>query len=134
MKLDRTDVLVAAVTVATLFAAVGMAFDVWQAVYYSIPAFVLLFMLLGSMSSREEWSSAVLVPVVGFWAVLTALFVAGAVLMDSSRELGGLHVSSGIFLYLIWPLGTIGAPLVYALVHHRWLAPDLAAADEEARS
>lgn len=125
MKLDRTDTLVAALTVATLAATIGMAFDVWQAVYYSIPAFALVAMLMGSLDSRDEWSPAMLAPVVGFWLVLTALFVAGAVLLRSTGELGGLHVSSGIFLYLVWPVTSIGAPLVYALVHQRWLQPDL---------
>jgi sodium/proline symporter len=133
MKLDRTDLLVAAVTAATLLAAIGMLFDVWQAVYYSIPAFVLLFMLLGSLNARDEWSPGALVPVVGLWLVLAGLFVAAGALLGSSGELGGLPVSTGIFLYLIWPISTIGASLVYAVVYTRWLAHDLPAAGEGAR-
>lgn len=125
MKLDRTDTLVAALTLATLAATIGMAFDVWQAVYYSIPAFALVAMLMGSLDSRDQWSPAVLAPVVGVWLVLTVLFIAGAVLLRSDAEFGGLHVSSGIFLYLVWPVTVIGTPLAYALAHQRWLAPDL---------
>lgn len=134
MKLDRTDALVAAVSLATLLAAVGMLFDVWQAVYYSIPAFVLLFMLLGSLNARDAWSPRAIVPVLCFWAVLAGLFVAAAVLIESSGELGGLPVSTAIFLYLIWPISVLGAPLTYALVYTRWLAPDLSIPAEGARS
>lgn len=130
MSLDRTDAVVAAVSVATLAAAIGMLFDVWQAVYYAIPAFALLFMLLGSLNSRNEWSPQALVPVLVFWVPLAALFVAAAALIDNSVELWGLPVSTGIFVYLIWPLSTVGAPLAYAAVYRRWLARDVAGTSE----
>lgn len=35
-------------------AALGMVFDIWQTVYYSISEFVLLFMLIGSLNRRDE--------------------------------------------------------------------------------
>lgn len=130
MKLDRTDIVVAAVSVATLVAAIGMLFDVWQAVYYAIPVLALLFMLLGSLNARDEWSPRALVPVLAFWLPLTALFVAAAVLIENSGELWGLPVSTGIFVYLIWPLSTVGAPLTYAVVYSRWLARDMAGPGE----
>lgn len=125
MKLDRTDAVVAAVSGATILAAVGMLFDVWQAVYYAIPAFVLLFMLLGSLNADDAWSPRALVPVLAFWLPLTGLFVVAAVLIESTSELWGLPVSTGIFVYLIWPLSTVGAPLAYAVVYSRWLARDI---------
>ncbi len=125
MKLDKIDALVAAVTAATLIAAVGMLFDIWQAVYYSIPVFVLLFMLLGSLNARDAWSTRTLVPVVAFGLVVTALFVAAGVLIDSTETLGGLPVSTAIFLYVLWPLSVVGGPLVYALVYRSWLAKDV---------
>lgn len=126
MKLDRTDALVGGVSAASLLAATGMLFDIWQAVYYAIPVLVLLFMLLGSLNARAAWSRGALVPVFAFWVVLTGLFVTGAALMGSSARLGGLPASTGVFLYVIWPVSTIGAPLVYARVYSRWLAVDLA--------
>jgi len=125
MKLDRTDALVAVLTVATLFATVGMLFDIWQAVYYAVPACALLFMLLGSLNARNEWSPRALVPVLVFWVVLAALLVVAAVSLGSGRHLGGLPLSTGVFLYLVWPVSAIGAPLAYALVYSRWLARDL---------
>ncbi|QYJ03640.1 hypothetical protein KUV85_15085 [Nocardioides panacisoli] len=129
MNLDKTDTVIAAISAATLLAAIGMIFDVWQAVYYAIPAFVLLFMLLGSLNARDEWSPRALVPVLGLWSVLAALFVAAGMLAGSSAELGGLPASTGIFLYLVWPISTVGAPLAYAVVYSRWLAPDLPTAE-----
>lgn len=123
-RLDRTDALIGGVSAASLLAAIGMLFDIWQAVYYAIPALVLLLMLLGSLNARGEWSPRALVPVLGFWVVLSVLFVTAAVLIGSSSKLWGLPASTGVFLYLIWPLSTVGAPLVYAVVYRRWLAVD----------
>lgn len=132
MKLDRTDAVVAAVSVATLLAAIGMLFDVWQIVYYAIPAFVLLFMLLGSLNAEDRWSPRALAPVLVFCLPLTVLFVVAAAGMGSNGELWGLPVSTGVFVYLIWPLTTVGAPLTYTLVYSRWLARDVAAPADRA--
>src|SRR5699024_10580509 len=46
-SLDRTDVLVLMVTLSALATAVGSIFDIWQAVYYTIPVLTVVFMLLG---------------------------------------------------------------------------------------
>ncbi len=125
MKLDRIDVLVAAITAATLLATIGMLADVWQIVYYALPVFVLLFMLMGSLNSRDRWSARSLTPVIAFSTVLTALFITAGVLLESTMRFGGMPIASGLFLYVIWPLTVFGAPLTYALVYSRWLAPDL---------
>lgn len=125
MKLDRTDTLVAAITAATLLATIGMLADIWQIVYYALPVFVLLFMLMGSLNARDEWSSRALAPVLGFSAVLAVLFIAAGVLLESTTMFGGMPIASGLFLYVIWPLTVVGAPLTYAVVYSRWLAPDL---------
>lgn len=130
MNLDRTDALVAAITAATLLATIGMLADVWQIVYYALPVFVLLFMLMGSLNARNQWSSRSLAPVIGFSAVLAALFIAAGVLLESTTRFGGMPVASGLFLYVIWPLTVFGAPLTYAVVYSRWLAPDLTALGE----
>lgn len=126
MNHEKVDALVGAFFAATLIAAVGMVFDIWQAVYYSIPVFVALFMLIGSLNARNEWSRRHLLPVVAFSAVLGALFVAAGVLVNSSAMLGGLPASTGIFLYVVWPLTVVGAPLVYAYVYTGWLGPEVA--------
>lgn len=126
MKLDRTDTLVAAIAAATLLATIGMLADIWQIVYYALPVFVLLFMLMGSLNARDEWSPRALAPVIGFSAVLAVLFIAAGVLLESTTRLGGMPIASGLFLYVIWPLTVVGAPLTYAVVYSRWLAPDLA--------
>lgn len=39
--------------------------------------------------------------------------------------LGGLPTATAIFVYMIWPLIAVGAPLVYAAVHQSWLMKDL---------
>ena len=134
MKLDKIDVLVAAFTVATAVAALGMLFDIWQTVYYSIPVFVLLFMLIGSLNRRDEWSARTLGPVIAFGVLLAALFVAAGVLLDSSGSFGGLPVSTAIFLYGIWPLSAIGGPLVYAFVYGSWLSEDVKVAARKSRA
>lgn len=124
MKLDRIDALVAVFTVATFIAAVGMIFDVWQGVYYSIPVFSLLFMLIGSLNARDAWSPRALVPVVVFGVVFAGLFVAAGLLVGSQATWAGLPVSTAIFTYVVWPVSVIGAPLVYAAVYQGWLSRD----------
>lgn len=124
MKLDRIDALVAVFTVATFVAAVGMIFDVWQGVYYSIPVFSFLFMLIGSLNARDEWSPQALVPVVAFGVVLAGLFVVAGVLIESDTTWGGLPAATAVFTYLVWPVSVVGAPLAYAAVYQGWLSRD----------
>ncbi|MBM7508060.1 hypothetical protein ABKW28_16600 [Nocardioides sp. 31GB23] len=126
MKLDKMDTLVAAFFVATLIAAAGMLLDVWQAVYYSIPVFVALFMLIGSLNARNEWSRQFLVPVVAFAALVGVLFVVAGSLLDSTARLGGLPASTAVFFYVMWPVTVVGAPLVYAHVYQGWLSLEVA--------
>lgn len=125
MSHQRVDALVGSFFVVTLIATVGMLFDVWQAVYYAVPALVALFMLIGSLNARNEWSPRHLRPVLGFSVVVLALFVAAGVSLESSATWGGLPVSTAIFVYALWPATVLGAPLVYAYVYTGWLSREV---------
>ncbi|GAA1051894.1 hypothetical protein [Dietzia natronolimnaea] len=125
MKLDRTDVLVLVIGIASLGTALGSLFDIWHAVYYAVPLLTVAFMLMGSLSLDGAWHPANLTMIVAFCAVLAGLFVAAQFALGSGGMLGGLPVSTAIFVYMIWPLTAVGAPLVYAAVHKSWLMHDL---------
>lgn len=127
--LTRSDVLVFLVTLAALSTAVGSIFDVWQAVYYTVPVLTVVFMLMGAMNSTDEWHSPNVILIGVFSAVLIGLFVIAEVLIDSSVMMGGLPVTTGIFVYIIWPWTAVGGPLVYAAVHRSWLLRDIEAQD-----
>lgn len=125
MNHDRVDALVGVFFAVTLVAALGMLFDIWQAVYYAVPALVAVFMLIGSLNARNEWSTQHLRPVLGFAAVLFLLFVAAGLTLESSASWGGLPISSAIFLYLVWPVTVVVAPLIYAYVYTGWLGREV---------
>lgn len=129
MNHDRVDALVGVFFVVTLVASLGMLLDIWQAVYYAVPALVAVFMLIGSLNARNEWSAHHLRPVLGFSVVLLALFLAAGLTLESSATWGGLPVSSAIFLYVMWPVTVVGAPLVYAYVYTGWLGREVDAGD-----
>lgn len=125
MQLDKTDVLVLIIGVASLGTALGSLFDIWPAVYYAIPLLTVTFMLMGSLSLAGAWHRPNLVLIAAFCAVLTGLFIAAQVSVDSTSTLGGLPLPTAIFVYMIWPLTAVGAPLLYAAIHKTWLIKDL---------
>lgn len=125
MKLDKTDVLVFLIGVASLGTALGSLFDAWAAVYYAIPLLTVAFMLMGALSLSGAWHRPNLILIGSFCAVLFALFIAAQVTLESTSMLGGLPIATAIFVYMIWPLTAAGAPLVYAAVHKSWLMKDL---------
>ncbi|GAB4084493.1 hypothetical protein GCM10028784_11230 [Myceligenerans cantabricum] len=125
MSIDRTDKLVAVVLVAVAAATAGMLWDQWQVVYYSIPVMVTVFMLLGSLNRHDRWHVASVAAVLAFGGILAVLFVVAQVTLRGSGTLGGLPTSSAVVLYAIWPLTTVGAPLLYALVYQVWLRHDV---------
>lgn len=125
MKLDRTDFLVLVIGIASLGTALGSLFNVWHAVYYAVPLLTVAFMLMGALSLSGTWNRANVTLIGVFCAVLAALFVAAQVTLNSGGMLGGLPTATAIFVYMIWPLTAIGAPLVYATVHRAWLMKDL---------
>lgn len=123
--IDRTDVLVLAVTLASLATAVGSTFDIWQALYYAIPIFATVMMLFGALNSTDRWKRANVVLISVFSAVLIGLFILAHTFTSSSVMLGGLPATTAVFVYIIWPWTAIGAPLVYAAVHRSWLMRDM---------
>lgn len=125
MTLDRVDRLVLVCFVTTVVAIVGMFFDVWQLVYYSIPVLTVLFMLMGALNKRDEWSPAVVVRMATFGGVILALFVIANVTLHSDALIGGLPAATAVFLFGIWPVATVGAPLLFAWVYHKWLRHDI---------
>ncbi|MBB0968356.1 hypothetical protein G6016_05145 [Dietzia aerolata] len=125
MKLDKTDVLVLVIGIASLGTALGSIFDIWHAVYYAIPLLTVAFMLMGALNLAGAWHRANLTLIGVFCTALTALFVAAQVTLNSGGMLGGLPTATAIFVYMIWPLTAVGAPLVYAAVHQSWLMKDL---------
>lgn len=131
MNHDRVDKLVGVFFAVTLVAALGMAFDVWQFVYYAVPLLVAIFMLIGSLNSRNEWSPQHLRPVLGFSAIVLGLFLAAGLGLNSTASWGGLPISTALFLYLIWPLTVVGAPLLYAYVYTGWLGREVDATTDE---
>lgn len=125
MKLDKTDVLVFLIGVASLGTALGSLFDIWPAVYYAIPLLTVTFMLMGALSLSGAWHRANLTLIGVFCAALFGLFVAAQVTLESTSMMGGLPIATAIFVYMIWPLTAVGAPLIYAAVHKSWLMKDL---------
>jgi len=125
MNQNRVDALVGAFFGVTLVATLGMLLDIWQAVYYAVPALVAVFMLIGSLNARNEWSARHLRPVLAFSVVLLGLFLAAGLSLESSTSWAGLPVSSAIFLYVMWPLTVVGTPLVYAYVYTGWLSREV---------
>ena len=124
-SLDRTDVLVFIVTLSALATAVGSIFDIWQAVYYTIPVLTVVFMLLGALSSADRWHAPNVALIGAFSAVLIGLFIAAEAVIGSGTMMGGLPLTTAIFVYFVWPWTAIGGPLVYAAVHSSWLLRDL---------
>ncbi|WP_199433671.1 hypothetical protein [Qaidamihabitans albus] len=125
MGVDRVDRLVLFCFTTTTVAIVGMAFDYWQLVYYSIPVLTALFMLMAALNRREEWSRPVVVGVAVFGGVMLTLFVAGNVALHTDGRIGGLPVATAVFLYAIWPVTTVAAPLLFAWAYHKWLRHDV---------
>lgn len=125
MKLDKTDFLVLVIGIASLGTALGSLFNIWHAVYYAVPLLTVTFMLMGALSLSGAWHRANVTLISVFCAALAALFVAAQVTLNSGGMLGGLPTSTAIFVYMMWPLTAIGAPLVYAAVHKSWLMQDL---------
>lgn len=125
MKLDKTDVLVLVIGIASLGTALGSLFDVWPAVYYAVPILTVAFMLMGALNLSGAWHRANVTLISVFCALLFVLFVAAQMTLESTSLLGGLPIATAIFVYMIWPLTAIGAPLIYAAVHKSWLMKDL---------
>lgn len=126
MTLDRVDKLVGVCCVATGLAVLGMLADWWPLVYYPVPVLATVFLLMGSLNRRGEWSRPALLQVSAFGAVLLGLFVVSHLALDSGTSLGGLPTATAVFVYLIWPFTTVVAPLLYVFVFHTWLRHDLA--------
>ena len=122
---DRVDALVLFVTLTAVSTAVGSIFDIWQAVYYTIPVLTLVFMLMGALNSTNAWHRSNVALISMFSAVLIGLFIVAEVVIDGSAMMGGLPASTGIFVYIIWPWTAVGGPLVYAAVHRSWLLRDV---------
>ncbi|PXY27793.1 hypothetical protein [Prauserella muralis] len=131
MRVDRVDRLVLLCFVATAVAVVGMVFDYWQLVYYAIPVLTALFLFMAALDRRDAWSTPVLAGVAAFGGVLLALFVAGNVLLHTDGWIGGLPAATAVFLYAVWPVTTVAAPLLYAWVYHTWLRHDVEDAEPE---
>jgi hypothetical protein len=125
MNQDRVDALVGIFFAVTLLSAVGMLLDIWQAVYYSVPLLVAVFMLIGSLNARNEWSAQHLRPVIAYAVLLMALFLGAGLTLESSGTWGGVPISTAIFLYVLWPVTAIGTPLVYAYVYTHWLSREI---------
>lgn len=122
---DRVDALVLFVTLTAVSTAIGSIFDIWQAVYYTIPVLTLVFMLMGALNSTNAWHRLNLALIGVFSAVLIGLFIVAETVIDGSAMMGGLPASTGIFVYIIWPWTAVGGPLVYAAVHRSWLLRDV---------
>jgi sodium/proline symporter len=127
--LTRSDVLVLLVSLAALATAVGSIFDIWQAVYYTVPVLTVVLMLMGALNSSDEWHAPNVVLIGVFSGVLIGLFVVAEIAIDSSAMMGGLPVATGIFVYIIWPWTAVGGPLVYAAIHRSWLLRDIETQD-----
>lgn len=125
MKIDRTDVLVLLIGIASLGTALGSIFNIWATVYYAVPLLTVAFMLMGALSLSGAWHRPNLTLIGVFCAALFVLFIAAQVTLESTSLLGGLPIATAIFVYMIWPLTAVGAPLVYAAVHKSWLTKDL---------
>ncbi|MDT0300901.1 sodium:solute symporter family protein [Streptomonospora wellingtoniae] len=122
---DRVDSLVAA-TFATIAAATaGMLFDLWFLVYYAVPVLAAVFMLMGSLNRRDLWSRPMVGQVAAFGAALVVLFAVAHVTLDGTGTLGGLPTSTAIFLYVVWPVTAVVAPLLYTTLYRTWLRHDL---------
>ncbi|GAA1195171.1 hypothetical protein [Prauserella alba] len=132
MSIDRTDALVAAIFVIVTAVTVGVLFDLWHLVYYSIPSLVTIFMLMGSLNRRDEWKTGATARIVSFGAALTVLFVVSNATLHGDGVIGGLPTSTAVFVYMIWPLASVVGPLLFAWVYHAWLRHDVD--DVEARS
>ncbi|PRX46669.1 hypothetical protein B0I33_107246 [Prauserella shujinwangii] len=132
MHVDRVDRLVLLCFVTTTVAIVGMVFDHWQLVYYSIPVLTALFLLMAALNRRGEWSAPVVTGVAAFGGVMLALFVASNIALHTDELIGGLPAATAVFVYAVWPFTTVAAPLLFAWVYHRWLRHDVD--DAHARS
>lgn len=131
MRVDRVDRLVLLCFAAMAVAVVGMVFDYWQLVYYAIPVLTALFMFMAALNRRDAWSTPVLVGVAAFGGVLLALFVAGNVVLRTDGWIGGLPAATAVFVYAVWPITTVAAPLLFAWVYHTWLRHDVEDAEPE---
>lgn len=125
MSVDRVDRLVAIFFVITTLSVVGMIFDLWQLVYYSIPLVTVLLMLMGALNRRDEWSGPAVVPAAAFGGLLLVLFALGDVLLNTDALMGGLPAATGVFVYVIWPVTTVAGGALFAWVYHKWLRQDL---------
>ncbi|WP_432479494.1 hypothetical protein [Nocardioides sp. GXQ0305] len=123
--MDRMDKLVAVVAGASAVAVVGMFFDRWTLVYYAVPVLTTVLLLMGALDRRDQWSRQGLVGVSAFGALLVVLFVASHLTLDREGSFGGLPTATAIFVYLIWPVTSVVAPLLYAVVYQTWLRRDL---------
>lgn len=131
MSVDRVDRLVLSCFVVTTAAIVGMVFDYWQLVYYSIPILTVLFMLMGALNRKQRWPGAPVIGVIAFGASFLALFVIADVALYADSRIGGLPAATAVFLYVIWPVTTVAAPLLFAWVYHNWLRHDVEDAEPE---
>jgi sodium/proline symporter len=129
-RIDRIDRMVAVCFVAMLVALVGMLFDVWRLVYYAIPVLTVLFMLMGALDKRDEWRASVVAPVAAFGGVLLVLFAIADAVLYTDVMFGGLPAATGTFLYVIWPVATVGGSLLFAWVYQAWLRHDLSDLEE----
>lgn len=125
MKQNKVDMLVLASAILLLVMLVGMVFDIWPFVFFTIPILSAVLLGLGALNVQEKWGP--LVPwIVGFGIVSTVLFIwAGMGMLDQEQSFGGLSLSAGVLVYVIWPLSSLTLGLLYAYMFKKWLKWDI---------
>ncbi|WP_257352279.1 hypothetical protein [Pseudalkalibacillus decolorationis] len=125
MKSNRVDKIIMACGFLLLLMLVGMTFNIWPLVFFTIPLLTIVLLALGALNKENEWGP--LVPwIIGFGIVFTALFIwAGIGMTSQETTFGGFSLGAGVIIYFIWPFITFVLGLLYAMMFKRWLKWDI---------
>jgi len=114
LKFNKIDIYINIIALIFIMMLIGMLFNIWQLVFYTIPLLSIVLMYLGETDEIKRLFS--MITLLSFSVITMTVFIwAGSGMTRLDATFGGFSVGSGVFIYIIWPLMTVSG-IVYAII------------------